>query len=45
MLSVAYPPSRYRPLRISAFVDYLRAELPNAGVGICATASEREQRA
>jgi molybdate transport repressor ModE-like protein len=45
MLSVAYPPSRYRPVRISAFVDYLRAELPNAGVGISATASEQEQRA
>ena len=45
MLSVAYPPSRYRPVRISAFVDYLRAELPNAGAGIGATASEQEQRA
>jgi molybdate transport repressor ModE-like protein len=45
MLSVAYPPSRYRPVRISAFVDYLRTELPNAGVGISATASEQEQRA
>jgi molybdate transport repressor ModE-like protein len=45
MLSVAYPPSRYRPVRISAFVDYLRTELPNAGAGISATASEQEQRA
>jgi molybdate transport repressor ModE-like protein len=45
LLSVAYPPSRYRPVRISAFVDYLRTELPNAGVGISATASEQEQRA
>jgi molybdate transport repressor ModE-like protein len=45
MLSVAYPPSRYRPVRISAFVDYLRTELPNAGAGISATASEHEQRA
>jgi len=45
MLSVAYPPSRYRPVRISAFVDYLRAELPNAGAGISVTASEQEQRA
>ena len=45
MLSVAYPPSRYRPVRISAFVDYLRAELQNAGVSISATASEQEQRA
>jgi molybdate transport repressor ModE-like protein len=44
MLSVAYPPSRYRPVRISAFVDYLRTELPNAGAGIAA-ASEQEQRA
>jgi hypothetical protein len=40
MLSVAYPPSRYRPVRISAFVDYLRTELPNAGAGIIATGSE-----
>src|SRR5215469_2922934 len=45
MLSVAYPPSRYRPVRISAFVDYLRTELPKAGAGISATASEQEQRA
>jgi DNA-binding transcriptional LysR family regulator len=36
MLSVAYPPSRYRPVRISAFVDYLRAELPKTGPGIVA---------
>jgi molybdate transport repressor ModE-like protein len=36
MLSVAYPPSRYRPLRISAFVDYLRTELPKTGAGIVA---------
>ena len=40
MLSVAYPPSRYRPVRISAFVDYLRTELPKAGAGIIATGSE-----
>src|ERR1700742_1197719 len=40
MLSVAYPPSRYRPVRISAFVDYLRTELPKAGAGIVATGSE-----
>jgi DNA-binding transcriptional LysR family regulator len=36
ILSVAYPPSRYRPLRISAFVDYLRTELPKTGAGIVA---------
>lgn len=42
MLSVAYPPARYRPVRISAFVDHLRTELPKAGAGIVATASERE---
>jgi molybdate transport repressor ModE-like protein len=36
MLSVAYPPSRYRPVRISAFVDYLGTELPKAGAGIIA---------
>src|ERR1700761_2362722 len=40
MLSVAYPPSRYRPVRISAFVDYLRTELPKAGAGIVATGAE-----
>jgi DNA-binding transcriptional LysR family regulator len=45
MLSVAYPPSRYRPVRITAFVDYLRGELPNAGAGISVTTSEQEQRA
>jgi DNA-binding transcriptional LysR family regulator len=36
ILSVAYPPSRYRPVRIGAFVDYLRSELPKAGAGIVA---------
>jgi DNA-binding transcriptional LysR family regulator len=35
-LSVVYPPSRYRPLPISAFVDYLRTELPKTGAGIVA---------
>jgi DNA-binding transcriptional LysR family regulator len=40
MLSVAYPPSRYRPVRISAFVDYLRTELPKAGAGIVATGTK-----
>jgi molybdate transport repressor ModE-like protein len=34
MPSVAYPPSRYRPIRISAFADYLRTELPKLGAGI-----------
>jgi DNA-binding transcriptional LysR family regulator len=38
MLSVAYPPSRYRPVRINAFVDYLRAEIPKTGAGIIAMA-------
>jgi hypothetical protein len=33
MLLVAYPPSRYRPVRINAFVDYLRAEIPKSGAG------------
>jgi DNA-binding transcriptional LysR family regulator len=36
MLSVAYPPSRYRPVRINAFVDYLRTEIPKTGAGILA---------
>ena len=36
MLSVAYPPSRYRPIRINAFVDHLRAEIPKTGAGIIA---------
>jgi molybdate transport repressor ModE-like protein len=45
MLSVAYPPSRYRPVRISAFVNHLRAELPKAGAGIVATKAEVEQAA
>jgi DNA-binding transcriptional LysR family regulator len=36
MLSVAYPPSRYRPIRINAFVDHLRAEIPKTGGGIIA---------
>jgi molybdate transport repressor ModE-like protein len=40
ILSVAYPPSRYRPLRVSAFVDYLRKELPKAGAGIVAADAE-----
>ncbi|HUO00837.1 MAG TPA: hypothetical protein VMU69_31965, partial [Bradyrhizobium sp.] len=42
MLSVAYPPSRHRPVRISAFVDYLRTALPKAGAGIVATGSEHD---
>ena len=42
MLSVAYPPSRHRPVRISAFVDYLRTELPKAGAGIVATGPEHD---
>jgi molybdate transport repressor ModE-like protein len=45
MLSVAYPPSRYRPVRITAFVNHLRAELPKAGAGIVATKAEVEQAA
>jgi DNA-binding transcriptional LysR family regulator len=45
MLSVAYPPSRYRPVRISAFVDYLRTELPKAGAGIVATGTKSESAA
>jgi molybdate transport repressor ModE-like protein len=45
MLSVAYPPSRYRPVRISAFVNYLRTELPKAGAGIVATAADGGQPA
>lgn len=36
-LSVAYPPTRYRPVRVSAFLDYLRSEIPRTGVGIVAT--------
>jgi DNA-binding transcriptional LysR family regulator len=36
MLSVAYAPSRYRPVRVSAFIDYLRAEIPKTGAGIAA---------
>jgi hypothetical protein len=42
MLSVAYPPSRYRPVRISAFVNHLRMELPKAGAGIIATKADGE---
>ncbi|SDR98559.1 LysR family transcriptional regulator [Bradyrhizobium canariense] len=45
MLSVAYPPSRYRPVRISAFVDYLWTELPKAGAGIVAADADGEQPA
>jgi len=42
MLSVAYPPSRYRPVRISAFVNHLRMELPKAGAGIVASEADDE---
>lgn len=35
--SVAYPPTRYRPIRVSAFLDYLRNEIPLTGAGIIAT--------
>jgi DNA-binding transcriptional LysR family regulator len=45
MLSVAYPPSRYRPVRISAFVNHLRMELPKAGAGIVASQTDGEQSA
>jgi hypothetical protein len=38
MLSVAYSPSRYRPIRINAFVNYLRAEIPKTWAGIIAMA-------
>ena len=37
-LSIAFPPSRYRPVRVSAFVNYLMSELPRTGAGIVATA-------
>jgi molybdate transport repressor ModE-like protein len=40
LLSVAYPPLRYRPVRVSAFVNYLRSELPKAGAGIVAADAE-----
>jgi molybdate transport repressor ModE-like protein len=36
-LSVAYPPTRYRPVRINAFLDFLRSELPKTGAGISST--------
>jgi DNA-binding transcriptional LysR family regulator len=35
-LSVAYRPSRYRPIRVNAFVDYLKSEIPKTGAGIVA---------
>ena len=33
-LSIAYPQSRYRPARVSAFIDHLKKELPSTGTGI-----------
>lgn len=33
-LSVAYAPSLYQPMRVSAFVEFLRQELPATGAGI-----------
>jgi molybdate transport repressor ModE-like protein len=33
-LSVAYAPSLYQPVRVGAFVDFLRRELPETGAGI-----------
>ena len=45
MLSVAYPTSRYRPVRISAFVNHLRMELPKAGAGIVASEADAEPSA
>jgi DNA-binding transcriptional LysR family regulator len=35
-LSFAYPPGRYRPIRVNAFIKYLRSELPKTGIGITA---------
>ncbi len=35
-LSVAYPHSRYRPKRVSAFLDHLKNEIPKTGAGILA---------
>ncbi|MBX9646641.1 MAG: LysR family transcriptional regulator [Xanthobacteraceae bacterium] len=36
-LSVAYPQSRYRPARVTAFVEHLRSEIPKTGAGIKAS--------
>lgn len=33
-LSVAYAPSLYQPMRVRAFVEFLRRELPETGAGI-----------
>ena len=35
-LSVAYPHSRYRPKRVSAFLEHLKGEIPKTGAGILA---------
>jgi DNA-binding transcriptional LysR family regulator len=35
-LSVVYPTSRYRPIRINAFIEFLRNEIPKTGAGIVA---------
>jgi DNA-binding transcriptional LysR family regulator len=36
-LSIAYPTTRYRPVRINAFIEYLQNEIPHTGGGIVAT--------
>jgi DNA-binding transcriptional LysR family regulator len=35
-LSVAYPPGRYRPIRVNAFIRHLRSDIPKTGPGIVA---------
>lgn len=38
-LSMAYPQSRYRPARLSLFMEHVQAELPTIGAGITVTAA------
>ena len=35
-LSIAYPPGRYRPVRVNAFIRRLRNDIPKTGAGIVA---------